>query len=381
MKILFLSWENFCTEGMAAAFRKLGHEVIFLDTNQEELLCPRIGERLGRAAAETGADLLFGFNYFPEAAKKAADIGLDYYSWVYDNPCVQLYSHTVLLPTNHIFVFDSDTYFRFHSQGIENIRFLPMAASPVPDAGCLATGRFHNDIAFIGTLYSESHNFYERMMKKGIPDRTSGYIRGVMESQKILYGTNLTEDLLTDRVIDEMHKALPLEPGADSVITKRTLFAEYVINRQITAEERSDLLSMLGDRFGNIALYTADRNVRIPGIINKGKADPYKEAPAIYNSTRINLNISLRSIVNGIPLRCFEIMGSAGFLMSSYAGDFSAFFVDGQDYVSFDSPEALADRCAYFLLHEDERNEIAGNGWKKIKSAHTFVHRAAEMLA
>ncbi len=380
MKILFLTWENFGTDGMISAFRQLGHEVAPLSTSQEELLGDEIGLKLGSEAAKRSPDIVFGFNYFPNVAKKTADIGLDYYAWVYDNPCVQLYSHTILLPTNHVYVFDSDTYLKFHSQGIKTISYLPMAATPSSDAGCLATGRYKTDVAFVGSLYDEKHNFYDRMMSRGVSDRTSGYLRGIMESQKQLYGVNLVESLLTDSVIKEMQESLPLQPGADSAITTRTLFAEYVINRKITAEERRDALTMLGNRLGNVALYTGDKTVRIPGCVNHGPIDPYGEAPAVYNSSRINLNVSLRSIVNGIPLRCFEIMGAGGFLLSSHAGDFAGLFEDGRDYVAYDGLPDMLDKCEYYLAHEAERREIAENGLQRIREAHTYVHRAEEML-
>ena len=381
MKILFLTWENFGTEGMKEAFISCGHEVVSLATCQEELLGTAIADKLGPACAAQPPDMVFGFNYFPNVASKASELGIDYYSWVYDNPCVQLYSYTVTLPTNHIFVFDSDTFLEFHSQGIDTIRFLPMAAYPVKDEGQLATTRFDNDITFIGSLYTEKHNFYDRMLERGVSPYTEGYLRGLMEAQKQLYGTGIVESLLTDPVIEDMHKALPLEPASDSVITRRKLFTEYVINRRITAEERGDLLKLLGQSFGNVTLYTPDPGAKIPGCINKGTADPDKETPTIYRSSRINLNISLRSIVNGIPLRCFDIMGAGGFLMTSYAGDFTEFFTAGEDYVFYESPEDLVNKCRYYLEHEEERRQIAAAGYAKVQAAHTYVHRVREMLS
>ena len=193
MKILFLTWENFGTDGMISAFRQLGHEVAPLSTSQEELLGDEIGLKLGSEAAKRSPDIVFGFNYFPNVAKKTADIGLDYYAWVYDNPCVQLYSHTILLPTNHVYVFDSDTYLKFHSQGIKTISYLPMAATPSSDAGCLATGRYKTDVAFVGSLYDEKHNFYDRMEWTKNP-YLKGYVQGIMDAQRKVNGYNFIEE-------------------------------------------------------------------------------------------------------------------------------------------------------------------------------------------
>ena len=130
MRILFYEWENFGTYDMAEAFKDLGHTVLIEKTSQEGLLDPGIIQRIKKDASGLNPDILFTFNYHPNVALACRDIGLDYYSWVYDNPASALYSYTVIFPTNHVFVFDSDTYLFFNGQGIKNIEFLPMAASP-----------------------------------------------------------------------------------------------------------------------------------------------------------------------------------------------------------------------------------------------------------
>ena len=392
MKILFLKWECFGIPDILAAFEKAGHTVAVLETSQEGLLNPGITDRVCLAMKDTGCDVVFGFNYFPYVAKAAAKDGFEYYSWVYDNPCVQLYSCTVPFPTNHIFVFDSDTCLKFNRGGIGNIAYLPMAADPdrikkvCTDArtkGGAGGDTDGEDITFVGSMYSENHNFYDRMISKGVSAHTEGYLRGIMEAQKLLYGMNITEAALTDEILEDMHRALPLEPDPESVITGRALFNEYVINRKITAEERLNALTMIGTLFGGdhkVGLYTGDRTLKIEGVNNRGPVDPERTAYVIYNGSRINLNISLRSIVNGIPLRCFDIMGAGGFLLTSYAGDMTQFFNDGEHYVSFESMEDMLTKCAYYLEHEDERAGIAAAGLAAIRQNHTYYHRVLEMF-
>lgn len=381
MKILQLAWENFGTNDMKDAFEMLNNEVVLITTSQEELLSNKIKDKLNDAINKNVPDVVFSFNYFPNVADICKTTGINYISWVYDNPCALLYSYTVLYPTNHIYVFDSDTYLKFAGQGINTIKYLPMAANP-KRLSKLWKNETNHDISFIGSMYSEAHNFYDRMITKGIPMYTEGFLRGIMEAQKMVYGYNLIEDKLSDSIIADMYKALPLEPDEGSAITSKTLFTEYVINRQITVEERLNILKTVGRIFGNdnnIAVYTPGKE-KIEGCNNLGTVDFYEEAPKVYHSSKINLNISLRSIVNGIPLRCFEIMGNCGFLLSNYAGDFQQFFINGEDYVSYDSIPDLIDKIDYYLKHDDERCQIAMNGYKKICEGHTYVHRAQEIL-
>ena len=103
--------------------------------------------------------------------------------------------------------------------------------------------------------------------------------------------------------------------------------------------------------------------------------------PLVFKRSKINLNITLRSIRSGIPLRVFDIMGAGGFLLSNYQADFQDLFVPDEDFVYYESKEDLLRKVGYYLNHEDERKAIARNGHEKIAAKHTYRHRVKEMLA
>lgn len=102
--------------------------------------------------------------------------------------------------------------------------------------------------------------------------------------------------------------------------------------------------------------------------------------PYVFKNSKINLNISLKSIYSGIPLRAFDIMGCKGFLISDFQADFGGLFIPDEDYVFYTTPEDLYGKIAYYLEHEEKREEIARNGYEKVKSAHTYDHRVAQIL-
>lgn len=129
-----------------------------------------------------------------------------------------------------------------------------------------------------------------------------------------------------------------------------------------------------------IDLYTGNKELQIEGVYNHGPIDHYATAPFVYDKAKININISLRSIHTGIPLRCFEILGSGGFLLSNYQGDFADCYVDGEDFVSFGSKEDMLGKIEYYLSHEKERKEIAENGLRRTIENHTYKHRLNEIL-
>ena len=125
-------------------------------------------------------------------------------------------------------------------------------------------------------------------------------------------------------------------------------------------------------------------------MVNHGTADYIDVMPFVFNQSRINLNITLRSIDTGIPQRCMDIMGCGGFLLSNYQEDFfldavtedgSAAFMPGVDYDFYSSSEELLDKAGYYLSHEDERARIARNGYEKVKKYYSidkFLHRVLD---
>lgn len=386
MKISMLIWDCFGKEDMLDAFKKLGHNVTecsFLDNAEPE--DKDAVEGLERQIRESSPDFLFSFNYFPIAAVVCKNLGIPYVSWVYDSPHVRMYHYTIAYPTNYVFVFDSAVYEEFHAGGVSTVHYLPMAANADRLKAMNDFKEFgktiwkpQHEVAFVGSLYREKHQFYQRLT--GITDYTRGYLEGLIGAQKLVYGYNFVQEALPDKIIKDMQKSLPMQVRAGEVESIEYLFAQYVINRQITALERFELLTLVADKYG-LDLYTPDQTVQIPGCSNHGSIDAYSWAPYVYKIASINLNITLRSILKGIPLRAFEIMGAEGFLLTNYQEDFLSFFTPDEDFVYFESREDLLSKIDYYLKNDEERKQIARNGFEKIASRHTYVHRAEEMLS
>lgn len=389
MKILMFTWASFGDNDILDAFGAEGHSVVQKPFDRDEgsaRLDPTVTAKLESTIREVSPDFVYTFNYFPVIALACKNTDTRYVSWVYDSPVVALYSYTIIFPTNYVFVFDSDTYLEFHNQGIETVHFMPMAASPdrlmaMQDWDDFQKTMWNNetDIAFIGSLYTEKHNFYDRL--KNITPYTRGYLEGIMEAQRQVYGYNFVESLLTEDIMQDMYQDLPMDTNADGVERKSWMFAQYVLNRQITAIERTDFLNRIGSKY-KYDLYTPDKEKKMQGAINHGQVDYYDYAPYVFKKAKINLNISLRSIVNGIPLRCFDIMGNGGFLFTNYQGDFEQFFEAGKDYVFYESADDMMNKLAYYLAPENEaeRAAIAQSGLKKINAEHTYRHRVCEII-
>ncbi|MCI8358440.1 MAG: glycosyltransferase [Lachnospiraceae bacterium] len=383
MKILFIEWASYGNEDMKEAFRREGHTLVcFPFFNKDARNDASAVSGLPALLHKETPDVVFSFNYFPVVSNVCHKENIRYISWIYDSPYVMLYSYTAIHPCNTIYVFDKEVYLEFHKAGIATVHYLPMAANTerldalTAQADTSGDGRFLYDISFIGSLYTEKHNFFERM--ENLSDYTKGYLDALMTAQMNVHGYNFIQETISP-IMEDLYQALPIMPNADGVETKEYLYAQYVINRKITGLERNALIRSIADRH-SFDLFTHDGDFSLPNVINHGPVDNYREMPLVFRRSKINLNISLRSILSGIPQRAFDIMGSGGFLLSNYQNDFPDYFTPGEHFDFYESRADLLNKIAYYLSHEEERRQIARNGHDQVAAAHTYRHRVREML-
>ena len=386
--ILFLEWNSFANEYMKRAWMAAGDTFTCFSFSAKEKntrFDPELTRAIAQALITGNYDYMFSFNYFPVAAMAAKACRVRYVSWVYDSPYAQLYSETVHYPTNDIRVFDSAEVERLRSLGVETVSYLPMAADVAyydsfrAEAGM----QYRADISFVGSLYLESDmQLYHRLEAMSEYDR--GYLDGMLQVQKNLYGQNILEELLRrdKKLLERIEAVSPLTPHPDAFATKEWYYANFYLYRKVTACERMDILSMLAEQYDlKVYTHTEDSNLqslkdntKLYQALNK-PVDYYSQAPYVYKNSKINLNITLRSIGSGIPLRVFDIMGCGGFLLTNYQADMFEFFEPDKDFVYYTDYDNLLAKVEYYLVHEEERNEIARNGYEKVRKNHTYQHR------
>jgi Uncharacterized protein conserved in bacteria len=385
MKVLYIVWKSYGNNGMMQAFRARGDELetFELDWKHSTTLNLGLAEQLVRRIAAGSFDMVYSYNYYSVVSLACNSCKVKYVSWVYDSPLVALYSNTIRFPYNYVFVFDRGQWLDLKKRGVDTVYHLPLAADVDlydtyrMDAGIQEI--FDAQISFIGSTYQERKNQLFRRLQ-GADAYTRGYLDGVIEAQKDIYGITLLEEMLTPEIMERILKARPWVPNEDGFEEASWVYANYHLARQIAAQQRKEILQMLSERYQTV-LYTHEKTPFLPLVENRGQAGYYLESAYIYRCSKINLNISLRSIITGIPLRAFEIMGNGGFLLTNYQEEFEEHFVAGEDYDYYSSNEELMEKVEYYLSHEKERAQIARNGYEKVKKRHTYRNRLEEMMA
>lgn len=382
MKILQFEHKHFGTEDMKDILPKMGHSITVIST---ELIYERISDEFDalfeQAIQMDTYDYVFTFNYSVIVSQNCNRHNIKYIAWVYDSPLISLYSYTITNPCNYIFLFDSYQYNKLKNGGIDTVYYMPLAVNTDRLDHMVCTDAIHkaydSDVSFVGAMYNEKHNLFERL--SDISPYARGYINAIMEAQLKVYGCNFIESLLTPDILGELSKAAQYKPHRDGIETPAYIYANCFIARKMAQTERCRLLKAVSDRF-DTKLYTHKPTPELDKIHNMGPVDFYDHMPYIFKSSKINLNITLRSIKNGIPLRCMDIMGAGGFLLSNYQTDFMYHFTPDEDFVYFESEEDLVNKCFYYLEHEDKRILIAKNGYEKVKEHHSYQKRLEEIF-
>ncbi|MBO6114226.1 MAG: glycosyltransferase family 1 protein [Lachnospiraceae bacterium] len=102
--------------------------------------------------------------------------------------------------------------------------------------------------------------------------------------------------------------------------------------------------------------------------------------PQIIKCSKINLNMTNKPIKTGLPLRIYDLMGAGGFVISNYQAEIPEYFEVDKEIVLYESVPDLLEKIDYYLKHDDERKQIAKNGYERIKKEHTYDIRIKAML-
>ncbi len=73
-------------------------------------------------------------------------------------------------------------------------------------------------------------------------------------------------------------------------------------------------------------------------------------------------------------------MGCGGFVLSNYQAEIPDLFEPGIDIITYASMEEMNELAAYYLSHDNERREIAHNGYEKVLHNYTYPIRLAQLL-
>lgn len=384
MNILIYRYGSICEPDIIETFHKLGFQVdeetsliknkILSDNDCIQIVSERI--------LQNQYAFVFTINFFPWLSHLCNLTHLPYLSLIVDSPVLELYDNAIKNPCNRIFMFDKASYLDFYDKNPNCIFYLPLATNVTRTNKLFNTTaselkkKYEADISFIGSTYQEKCAFNQIKL----PEYESGYAMGIIEAQLKVYGYNFIEEMLSDDFVQKFMKyAQNIDVAANEIPIYRAIVAQHFLSVKVGEQERLRLLKLISEHF-DVNMYTGSNTSSMPLIHNCGYASSLVDMPLIFHKSKINLNITAKSIRSGLSLRIFDVLGCGGFLITNFQSELPDYFEIGKDLVTYESPQDLLDKCSYYLKHEDERIEIANNGYEKVKQFHTWDIRWVQLL-
>lgn len=379
-KILYIGSDKISLTDIPWALLELGREVEIYEaeiTLQEYRKSEK--EALVSCFSEGRYGIAMTYNFSPVVSDACQVSGLKYLAWVFDSPQIDIYTSAYYNPCNYIFVFDRKFVERLKPRGISHLYHMPLAAnvSRVSTVQFVPEDfeRFESDISFVGNLYEgNAFNSTSHLLPADIRAKMVDHIRSEAfhwEKGRSIFGLLSEEDC--DKICEKFYLGewIDIEPCY-------YLEVQYLTRKQAEVE-RIGILNALASRH-RVKLYTKSNVDFLDKVIVSGNASYGTEAPKIFNLSKINLNITLRSIELGAPQRVFDIMSAGGFVLSNYQEELEELFVPDKEIVLYHDLEELIWKTEYYLSHEQERVNIAINGYRKVRDYYNYPKRLEQML-
>lgn len=366
MRILFFKSNKFMQSDITELLLNSGHHLdtityVFQDYSKDDFFADKLEKRLKRISY----DIVFSLNFYPIISDVCYQLGILYVSWIYDSPAPTFFRFA--RSTNRIFLFDKSEYMKYKAKGHSNIFYLPLASNTErierTFGPLLSSPEYLYNISFLGVLYDKFNLSVQNLTDS---QYDLGILKGYAAAQTQFQNLDLLKPLIQESGF------LFEEDSYEALMTDLLLEA--------TSQERHQILYLLSNHF-SIDLFSTEntRSGRYP-IQYHGAADYENEMPFIFRQSRINLNITLRTIKTAIPLRIFDIFACGGFLITNPQKELMDFFEPEVDFIPYTSHEDLIEKCSYYLAHEKECFSMAQSAYQKVKEAHTLSIRLKQLF-
>lgn len=369
MKLLYIDGKSYAEQGIRQAFSELGFAYDILD---RKLLIDEaeenLNERINDIYLKNGFDVVFSYGFIPLIAKLCQNLGVQYYSWVYDNMRDIEDLTPILNSCCEVFFFDKVQASEFAMAGV-NAHYLPLAASSYvfdnilenDNKNMFAKENIKGDIsdnADISVVYEKNDSIYSTL-KGQIEAYLWGYLEGIITAQSKLYGAYIIPGLVSEELVQAVNSSC--KNIASYKFMDKPEF-ELMLADEISRKDVDKIISLLAPGF----------KVSAHSIDNMN--------PATYVKNKININVTHKSIQSGITQNVLDTMVCGGFLLTNYQPDIAECLLPGEACIMYESMEDMKEKAFYYMAHESERRRIAFRGRELVCDEFTYKKRIREMF-
>ena len=387
MKVLFYRFNSICEPDYIAAFKKAGLEVaeITEEMHRKSMSGEERARILLQGIAEHKPLFVFSIDYFPFISIVCERMNLTYAALSVDCPVAEIYDPAIRKSCNRVFLFDKDQYDSVKDENPGNIRYMPLGAAierldslPFPEM-------YEYPVSFIGSLYNEKDRYENLKLSGALSAEAAAHMDELIEAQKEVPGL----DIIRNGIMFEDVAALKAADSSfytakDAVCDIDTFVAiNNYIGNHLTYLDRVRALNLLAEKLheGSVHLFTrSDTAALDKRVVVHGGVESLKEMPDVIRKSCINLNLTSRTITNGLPQRVWDILGCGSFVLTDKVPALEEVLEAPKMLDVFSSYEELAEKCVYYLENTEIREDAVAEGYRTVAAQHTVLLRALEIV-
>ncbi|MBU1486436.1 glycosyltransferase [bacterium] len=351
---------------VVTAFKNLGHRVKVLEPRRQSVSTIRQIEEMAGELSSFRPDIVFTLNNLEIIPALLKEARIPYAIWFIDHPLFWSSPSSLSLsvtPYAHIFVWERSYLGLLKDFGFKNVHWLPLATNPHLFKEGEVRERFESDISFVGE--SMTHYLDKLLVGSGRLER----LARMSIQQKCREPLREMEPIF-GQIEQELGQVLSFEDEY-----QRKLF---LLNLEVAGMSayRREIIKALSEF--NLSLYGDEGWKNIEGANFRGRLN-YLDAPALYRTCRINLNITKAHSSRAINQRLFDVPACGGFVLTDFREDLKLLF-DEDEVAYYQDKEDLLEKVRFYLTHPAEREKIANNARKRVLSQHTYEIRMESLI-
>ena len=367
--------------GIAYALERSEHESAIYPRPVEEIQDSEEREQEFEAFLKKHLVDLVISNVFTRAIARITNrLGVKYAVWCMDSPSFPSWVPEASYDNCHLFYFDYREYELKKQSGQHNVYHLPLAADVISSGGLVITdeemGKYTCNMSFVGSLYTK--NLYDEVIER-FSHKQQNDLSEIIEQSAFMWDGQ-DRLYIPSELVRSVRELCPEVFDRPYEISDEYLLKTLFMGRKLTQVERTLLMDLLAQQY-DIHLYTRNGEQVPEGVSRFPEVDAGDEALKVFYSSKINLNVTLRSIASGIPARVFDVMSVGGFMLSNWQEEIPELFAEDKEIVTYKTPEELIDKADYYLRHDNERMRIGVNGYQKVKAQHTYEQRIEKIIS
>lgn len=383
MRILFVMSRTQTIIGMMRALVGMDYEVALYPYASEDMNTDEIAEHLKSFLKNNRIDFVLSNVFTPMVGVLTHALEIKYAVYGMDSPMYETYLPKFPNYDNcFLFYFDKREYQMAVQKGKKNAYYLPLAGDMGLAENLVITDeeikKYGCDMSFVGSLYC--NNIYDKFIER-FPVSSQQLFSEIIEQSAFKWdGQDRLGPFMTPEIAAHIHEICHEVYDHPYELPLEYYYKAFLFARKLTHIERTLLMELLAEKY-DIHLYTRDSEVVPDNVKRFPEVDQQNEAFKVFYSSKININITMRSIESGVPMRIFDIMSVGGFVLSNYQEEIPELFEEGKEIVTFKTPEELLEKADYYLSHDKERQQIGINGYKKIKKCYTYEQQIRKIIS